>query len=467
MQTAPTSQNDTQINIPNNALDGPIFITFLKYLLPSMAGMLAMSSASIVDGIFIGNFVGVAALAAVNLIIPILSVLFGVGLMLAIGGSVRAGKYLGQKNNQAASAIFSKTLITCITYAVFTIAIGLMLEPYLFNLLGADQSIAPLMSEYYRVIMPFLLAQLITIILYFFIRLDGFPTLAATALIIGAILNITLDYLFIAVFNWGLNGAAWATGLSQLLPLLILLIYFFSKKRKLHFSLKQKKWSEIFQAAYNGLSEFINEISGGIIGLIFNLMLISRTGIEGVAAITVLNYLMMIGFMVYFSIADTAQVMLSQNFGAQNTERLKQFLKITFLMTNLVSLLAISILLIFNESLIYMFLDTEGSNATVLMAIEFLYYIWPVFIFAGANMIISGYLTAIHLPFQSGVISLCRSLIFPATLLTLLFLLFDNNRFVLALSIGECLTFLIALAYFIRHKPETAIAEEMLKSDNE
>jgi len=450
----------------NSALDGPILATFLKYLLPSIVGILAMSSASIVDGIFIGNFVGVPALAAVNLIIPILSVLFGVGLMLSIGGSVRAGKYLGQKNEIAASAIFSKTLIAVILYAIVIITTGLMLESFLFRLLGADEGLVLLMSEYYRVIMPFLLAQLMTIVLYFFIRLDGFPSLAATALVIGSVLNIGLDYLFIAVFNWGLSGAAWATGLSQLLPLLTLLMYFFSRKRKLHFSLRQKNWSEVFQAAYNGLSEFINEISGGIIAFIFNLMLISRAGVEGVAAITVLNYLLMIGFMFYFSIADTAQVMISQNFGAKNVPRLKQFLKITFFMTSLVSLLTILVLLFFNKSLIYMFLDEQGADATVTMAIEFVYYVWPVFIFAGANMVISGYLTAIHLPFQSGMVSLCRSLIFPASLLIVLFMLFTDNRFVIALPIGECLTFLIALAYFIRHKPDRAIAEEIAKNSS-
>jgi len=450
----------------NSALDGPILATFLKYLLPSIVGILAMSSASIVDGIFIGNFVGVPALAAVNLIIPILSVLFGVGLMLSIGGSVRAGKYLGQKNEIAASAIFSKTLIAVILYAIVIITTGLMLESFLFRLLGADEGLVLLMSEYYRVIMPFLLAQLMTIVLYFFIRLDGFPSLAATALVIGSVLNIGLDYLFIAVFNWGLSGAAWATGLSQLLPLLTLLMYFFSRKRKLHFSPRQKNWSEVFQAAYNGLSEFINEISGGIIAFIFNLMLISRAGVEGVAAITVLNYLLMIGFMFYFSIADTAQVMISQNFGAKNAPRLKQFLKITFFMTSLVSLLTILVLLFFNKSLIYMFLDEQGADATVTMAIEFVYYVWPVFIFAGANMVISGYLTAIHLPFQSGMVSLCRSLIFPASLLIVLFMLFTDNRFVIALPIGECLTFLIALAYFIRHKPDRAIAEEIAKNSS-
>jgi putative MATE family efflux protein len=448
----------------NNTIDGPILSTFLKYLLPSMVGIVAMSSASIVDGIFIGNYVGVPALAAVNLIIPILSLLFGVGMMLSIGGSVRAGKYLGQRNGNAASDIFSKTLITVIVYAVFIIIIGLMIEPYLFKLLGADEALALLMSEYYQIIFPFMLAQLMIMVLYFFIKLDDFPLLAAMGLVIGSVSNIGLDYLFIAIFDWKLTGAAWATGLSQLLSLLTMCMYFFSRKRNLFFSTCQKNWSEVFKAAYNGLSEFINEISGGIIALIFNLLLISRAGVAGVAAITVLNYLLMIGFLVYFSIADTAQVMISQNFGAQNAQRIKKLLILTFIMTSIISLLIIVILLVYKEELIYLFLDEEGADATVNMVIEFVYYIWPAFIFAGANMVISGYLTAIHLPFQSGIVSLCRSLIFPASLLVVLFVLFADNRFVIAIPIGECLTFLIALAYFVHHQPNRAITNEISKT---
>jgi Na+-driven multidrug efflux pump len=211
-----------------HALDGAILSTFYRYLVPSIVGMLAMTSASLVDGIFIGNFVGVPALAAVNLIIPILSLLFGVGLMLSVGGSVRGGKYLGEKNSAAASAIFSKTLVAVLAYGALVISLGLWFEPQLFRLLGADEALMKLMSEYYRVVMPFLFAQLGTIVLYFFIRLDGFPTLTAGALVVGAVINIALDYLFIAVYDWGLSGAAWATGLSQLFSLLVLLGYFLS-----------------------------------------------------------------------------------------------------------------------------------------------------------------------------------------------------------------------------------------------
>lgn len=451
---------DSASNQTSHALDGPVLKTFFQYLIPSLIGLLSMTSASLVDGIFVGNFVGIRALAAVNLLIPILSILFGVGLMLAIGGSVRAGKYLGEKNTLAASAIFSKTLIFIIAYGVVVIALGLIFETLLFRGVGADKTLFPLMSEYYRVIMPFLIAQLGTIALYFFIRLDGYPTLTAIALITGAVLNIGLDYLMIAVLDWGLAGAAWATGISQLFPLLVLLLYFFSKKRNLRFNIYQKNWREVFQAAYNGISEFINEISAGVIAFIFNWMLIQRAGVEGVAAITVVNYLMMIGFMVFFSIGDTSQVMISQNFGAKNAIRIRKFLTIAAINIAGFSLLMILLLAYYSEPLILIFLADEGSEATVQLAQQFVGYIIPVFLFVGINMLISGYLTAIHLPFQSAVVALFRSLILPASLLIALYFLFSDYRFVAALAIAEALTFIIAIAYFIRHNPKRAILEE-------
>ena len=310
-----------------DAVEGPIVPTFFKYLVPSLVGLIAMTSASLVDGFFIGNYVGVTALAALNLIIPIMTILFGVGMMLSIGGSVRGGKYLGEGDVEAASAIFSKTLISLAIYGFIVISLGLVFEDQIFAGVGATQELFPIMGEYYRIIMPFFFAQFAMIALYFFIRLDGLPNLAAASLAVGAAINVVLDYLFIVVCDWGLTGAAFATGISQCIPLLVMLYYFFWSKRRLKFSFGQKNWKEIFQAAYNGISEFINEISGGIIAFIFNWMMIQRGGIDGVAAITVVNYLLLLGFMVFFSISDTIQVMLSQNFGARQTKRIEDFLK--------------------------------------------------------------------------------------------------------------------------------------------
>ena len=450
--------NDAPKN--NDALEGPIVPTFIKYMMPSLLGLIAMTSASLVDGMFIGNYEGVTALAAVNLIIPITTLLFGVSMMISIGGSVRGGKYLGEKNTAAASAIFSKTLMFMVVYGLIVIALGLMFEAEIFATLGANNTLFPVMSEYYRILFPFLFFQFIVIQIYFFIRLDGFPNLAATGLAIGAVVNISLDYLFIAIYGWGLAGAALATGLSEVISLAVMLAYFFQPQRKIFFSLRQKNWREVFQAAYNGISEFINEVSGALIGFIFNWMLIQRAGVTGVAAITLVNYLLFIGFMAYFAISDSIQVIISQNYGARNPQRIRAFLRTAGIMIVGVSAGIISLLIAGSESLIGLFIDIERDSETLVLALEFVAYVWPVFIFAGFTMLISGYLTAVHLPFQSALVASCRSLIMPAGLLVLFYMLLADYRFVAAISVAEAISFVIAVTLYLYHTPNSIIREQ-------
>lgn len=441
----------------HHALHGAVVPTFFRYLGLSLVGLLAMTSASLVDGVFIGNYVGVAALAAVNLLIPITTLLFGVAMMLSIGGAVRGGKYLGEGDAAAASAIFSKTVVFVSLYGVGAIALGLALEETLFAALGAGEALFPLMSEYYRIILPFIFPQLLVVALYYFVRLDGFPNLVATALTIGSLVNIVLDYVFIALFGWGLAGAALATGVSQTLPLLVLLRYFGKRGRRLRFRFRQRQWREVLLAAYNGISEFINEVSAGLIALMLNWMLIQRAGVNGVAAITVVNYVMMVGFMVFFAIADTIQVMVSQNFGARNADRIRAFLRTAAGTIAALGVTFVAVLLSASEPLILLFVEDRDSADMVAMATEFVAWVWPLFLFAGANMLISGYLTAIHRPFQSGVVALCRSLVLPAALLALGFWLLSGYRFVVALPVAEGVTCLLAIVLFLRHLPRTAV----------
>ena len=132
---------NTDLPVDNEALEGPVVPTFIRYMMPSLLGLIAMTSASLVDGMFIGNYEGVTALAAVNLIIPITTLLFGVSMMISIGGSVRGGKYLGEKNTTAASAIFSKTLMFMIVYGLIMISLGLIFEAEIFASLGADKTL--------------------------------------------------------------------------------------------------------------------------------------------------------------------------------------------------------------------------------------------------------------------------------------------------------------------------------------
>lgn len=439
------------------ALHGPLLSTFIRYLVPSMLGLLAMTSATVVDGIFVGNYVGVTALAALNLIMPIISLLFGIALMLAVGGSVRAGKYLGEGNLEAASAIFSKIMISVLLYGLLVIALALVFERQLYQLLGAGEELFPVMSEYFRVFMPFLLPQLITVVLYFFIRLDGFPTLAAVALAIGSLLNILLDYLLLAILDWGLAGAAYATGASQVIQCVLMSGYFFHPTRRLLLRLRQRDWREVLQAAYNGISDFVNEVSGNLIAFMLNWMLLQRAGVEGVAAISIINYLLIVGFLMFFSMGDASQVMLSQNFGARNVRRMQQFLNISFVGVAILAVALVALLVQFNAPLISWFID-DNNQQTLQLAQHFVGYMWPMLLFAGGNMVIASYLTAVHCAFLSGVVALFRSLILPALLLAVLFRLFADYRFMFAFTLAEAGTFVLAVVCLWGNRPARVVS---------
>ena len=188
-------------------------------------------------------------------------------------------------------------------------------------------------------------------------------------------------------------------------------------------------------------------------------MLIQRAGVNGVAAITVVNYVMLLGFMVFFAISDTIQVMISQNFGARNAARIGVFLRAAGSTIGVLSVVFIAVLLTASAPIIRVFVDDRNSVEMVVMAMEFVTYIWPLFLFAGTNMLISGYLTAIHRPFQSGVVALCRSLILPAAFLVLGFWLLSDHRFVVALPAAEGVTCVLALVLFLQHLPAKAVRD--------
>ncbi|MFY0665365.1 MAG: polysaccharide biosynthesis C-terminal domain-containing protein [Natronospirillum sp.] len=448
----------------NHSLTSAVLPTFYRLWIPSMLGLLALSTASIVDGLFIGNYVGATALAAVNLIIPFFGILFGLVFMLAMGGAVRAGKYIGEEDYAAASGIFSKTLIAVVALAAAVTTLALVFETTLLRGLGATDEVLPLMQTYFRITMGFVWAQLLTVTLYFFVRLDGYPALAAIALAIGSAINIGLDYLFIAHLNLGIAGAAWATGISQTIPFLVLCSYFLFRKRHLHFNWQQKGWRELFQSAFNGLSEFVNEVSGSIIALILNWLFVLRYGVEGVAAFTVLNYLLVIGMMMVFSIGDAGGVFVSQNFGARQLERIRRFLLVSAANAMLIAFIFVGLLVGFTEQLVTVFLQEDESNV-IALAVELVSWIWPVFLVNGLTMIVTSYLTALHLPVASALIAMSRGLILPAALLITLFVLLPAQPFIVAIPLAEWLTFGLALFFLWRYFPNAQLFERIGKPE--
>nr|WP_269809204.1 MATE family efflux transporter [Enterovibrio nigricans] len=310
----------------NRVTQSSIIPTFFYFAVPSLLGLLAISSASIVDGIFVGRYLGSDALASINLLIPYFTFMFATSLMVAIGGTVKAGKYIGEKNYQSANTVFTQSILLVLGFTILMAILTGLFTDTLFELLGAPDDIHPIMAKYFRVISLCLIIQLSSLVLYYFVRADGFPVLATVSLTVAAATNVVLDIVFLGYMGLGIEWAAWATTIAQLLQILTLSAFFFNPKRQLTLSISKMKIKVLFSSLLNGSSEFINEISVGIVILIIHWLLVVEGGHSAVAGFSVANYLLFFSMMAYYGIVDAIHILVSQNYGAGKWLRIRQFM---------------------------------------------------------------------------------------------------------------------------------------------
>ena len=366
-----------------------------------------------------------------------------------------AGKFIGEDNKQAASDIFSKTLFVGIIYSLIIIAAGKLGSEKLFALLGAQPSLFPLMHDYFDLILWFLPAQLAGVVLYYYVRISGFPTLVSVAIVVGVFMNLALNYLLIGILGFGLQGAAFATGISAIVMMGVMLTYRFSENGWLEFKMAQINWKIMVRATYNGLSDFLDEISAGVVTSVLNLIVIKTWGNGGVAAFSVVSYSLFIGFLFFFGLSEALQAVSSQCFGARNVERMRQFLKINTFLVIIFGILFSVLLLAFGDVFIGFFIDS-GETDLIDLSKGFIAILWPIFVFNGLNVMIAAYLTAIHRPSPSAVVASLRALILPLGLLYLITEFFPGISFLVAITAGEMLTIIIAIFLFLNYKPSKA-----------
>jgi len=431
---------------------GPVVATFFRFVIPSTLSLLAISTASVVDGFFVGNYLGAEALAAVNLLMPYFALLFGIALMFAVGGSVKASIYIGEKKYALASSLFSQIFFVVLAIAVLAVPLSLICSEYLFAALGASPSLYPLMQSYFEVFCFVTIVQLTCLVMYYFIRADNKPELGMRALMLGAFINIALDALFIGKLGWGIEGAAWATLIAQIIQLFYFSSYFFSGRNNLKLSWPIFNVKELSFSAFNGFSEFINEFSIGLVILVFHWVISRQSGVEGIAAFSVVNYLIYISLMVYYGIIDAMHVLLGHNFGAQRIDRVKAFMRIAAISIATLSIVLVVMLHAFEGPIIGFFLEDDAEQARQL-AQDFLHIIWPIFLFNGFNVLICAYLTSAELALHSSIIAMLRSLILPIGFVLLLSMMFPEIAFLYSVPVAEALAFIFALIFFINYRP--------------
>ncbi|MCR8923161.1 MATE family efflux transporter [Dasania sp. GY-MA-18] len=424
---------------------------FFRYAIPSVLGLLSISSAQMIDAMFVGNYVGKEALAAINLTIPASTLIYAIVFMLAVGGSVVAGKFLGENNPQAASDSFTKIILTVLLLSLMLCLPGMIFINPVAKALGATAEILPLVDTYLFLQLLFTPMIMVGAALSYFVVADGRPLLSSSAFMISAALNVLLDWLFIVVMDKGLAGAALATGLSGCIIIFILLPHPFSKAAKLRFVKLQGSWMPVLKAAINGISEFTNEVSVGIVTLLFNWIIITQLGTEGIAAFTVIIYVLYLGVMISYGFSEALQPTISKNLGAKNYGNIRKYLNIAISSSIIVGAVFCLVLLLSPDPIIALFLQADETQ-TIAIAKTFIGYFWPTFLFVGANIAFTSYFTAIHQPTPSAILALARSLILPVIFLFTLPLWLGNKGIYLAIPLAEAITCLLAIALLSRCK---------------
>ena len=385
---------------------------FVKLAIPSLISMLFSSLYMMADGIFVGKIIGSKALAAINLVFPIIMILFAVGDMVASGASVKIGIKLGEKNEKEASEIFSVALLFIFILNIIFAIIGLIFTKDIIFILIKDKELANLAYKFAYVFILFLpiIAPFFAIDNY--LRICGKANMSMWINIGVSVLNIILDAIFIGYLKLGIEYAALASSLSMSIGTLILIYPFITKKVALKFTKPKIKIKEMLGIIYNGSSQFFSNISGSIMAIIMNSFLLYYGGAVGVAAYSIVMYIESLIVPMLFGMIDAVQPVFSYNYGAKNNKRIMTFFKITCTVALSISIVTMIIIFVFPDFLVRMF-SSESDIAVIDMAKKALLLYAPSYLFTWFIMTVSGVLTGLEKATESIVLMSAESIILP------------------------------------------------------
>lgn len=423
---------------------------FRRFLFPTVMGMVFSAVFVITDGIFVGRGIGSDALASVNIVAPLFTLGTGLGLMFGMGGSVVASINLAQDKRRVAEINITQSLALPALLIALLSALLIHCHEPLLMLLGTPGELMVPAREYLVWFTLFLAPLAVFNILMFIVRLDGAPGFAMACNIMAACINIALDYLFIFVFEWGLAGAAVATGIGYVVGSGVMLWYMFRRSRTLRFvKLKMSGKSmrltvrNLWYMSYIGFPALLSELAISCLMIVGNYTFIHYVGKDGVAAYSIACYIFPIIFMVYNGIIQSAQPIISYNFGAGVRERVIEAAQIA-LATAVVCGAAVTAVFIGSPRLLVgLFLDPATHAARI--AIEGLPWFALGFICFIVNLTAIGYYQSLERVGVASGFALLRGFVFLVPSFLFMPRLCGTEGIWLAMPLSELLTALVIL----------------------
>ncbi len=422
-----------------------------QFAIPSITSMWIFTLYTIVDGIFVGKYVGSLALGATNLAMPIFNLSFGIGIMIAVGASTLISISFSQKNMKQGNYYFNlATLLAFFLGTCLSILCFFFLRP-LVHLLGANHSLFPYVSDYIRVILFFFPFYLCGYGWEIYIKVDGNATYPMLCVLLGAFINIGLDYVFLALFHTGVQGAALATGIAQMITSFALLFYIMKYSKTFRIEKYRFRISSIFSIIKTGFSEFFTEISSGILILIFNRFLFFYLGERGVISFSTVSYLSSLVIMTMIGFAQGIQPILSFSYGKKAKSEILHIFDVSIFSIMCLGIFFLFLACFFSKNLVKYFLSTETE--TLFAAIALKKYS-PSYLFMGLNVLFSAFFTALKKARFSLLITFCRGIVFPIVALFLCSRSLGKENLWFAAFFSEAMTFLISFYLYQRYKKE-------------
>lgn len=427
------------------------FKKLIQFTFAPITMMIFTSIYGVVDGYFVSNYVGKTPFAALNLIWPFIMVMGSIGFMFGTGGSALVAKTLGEGHKEQANKQFSFLVYISIAISISIAIVAYIFMPHISVLLGADGVLLDNCVIYGRILclsVPFFVLQFE--FQSFFVTAEK-PKHGLYMTLLCGIANMILDWLFIAVFDFGLAGAAAATSISQFLGGIFPLIYFLRKNNSL-LKLSKTKFNMwvLSRTCTNGLSELLSNISMSFVSMLFNAQLMRYVGEDGVSAYGVLMYVNLIFLSIFIGYCIGTAPVISFNYGAENHTELKSIFKKSIFILSISSVIMLILSLVLAKPLSVLFV---GYDENLLKLTHRAFFLFSFsFLFAGIPMFGSAFFTALNNGIVSAIISVLRTVVFQIAFVLILPIFFSVDGIWLSIVLAELCAAIVAVIMLAKYK---------------
>ncbi|MEG2868489.1 MAG: MATE family efflux transporter [Terrisporobacter sp.] len=412
-----------------NLLEADIGSLIIKYMVPSVLGMMGTSLCIFLDTMFIGQGIGNDGLAALNIVLPVYSLFNSIGLLFGVGGATLLAISIGRRRHNDINIIFTTSMLMVIIIGIISSVVGVIFTEEICILLGASERLLPLAVSYGRVLLSGSIVFMFINALNVFVRNDGEPKLSMWTVIITNIINVILDYIFI------FGGIA------------VLLSHFVRKRNNISFNIKEISFKFIKRIIKSGLPSFILEISAGVVIFMFNIKLSSISGDVAVSAYSIISNVALIFVAIFNGVSQGLQPILGVNYGARKLKRTYSIYKIGMIISGVLGCLFLLIGILAPNILVNIFSSSKDELLEITVNGIRIYFI--AFVPMGLNILNIGFMQSLEMSKASITLSIVRGLVLIVLLVNILSALFGLNGVWMTIPVVEVIT-LIVSTFIIR-----------------